>query len=78
MRSSFEIDSDGKLHVHRVVKSTQAPHPVRLTRQAQIIRVQIFDKCSIDTLLTLVRQCHAIRQPIHIYADDPALTRTRH
>ena len=59
MRSSFEIDSDGKLHVHRVVKSTQAPHPVRLTRQAQIIRVQIFDKCSIDTLLTLVRQCRA-------------------
>ena len=55
MRSSFEIDSDGKLHVHRVVKSTQAPHPVRLTCQAQIIRVQIFDKCSIDTLLTLVR-----------------------
>lgn len=73
MRSSFEIDSDGKLHVHRVVKSTQAPHPVRLTRQAQIIRVQIFDKCSIDTLLTLVRQCRAIRQPIHIQSDFPSL-----
>lgn len=42
MRSSFEIDSDGKLYVHRVTKSVQAPHPVRLTRQAQIIRVQIF------------------------------------
>ena len=74
MRSSFEIDSDGKLHVHRVVKSTQAPHTVRLTRQAQIIRVQIFDKCSIDTLLTLVRQCRAIRQPIHIQSDFPGFS----
>jgi len=74
MRSSFEIDSDGKLHVHRVTKSVQAPHPVRLTRQAQIIRVQIFDKCSIDTLLTLIRQCRAIRQPIHIQSDFPGLS----
>ena len=69
MRSYFEIDNDGTIHIRGVSSSTHSINLIRITHHTHIDRVQIHSSFSVDELLTLIQQCRATRPPFHIQSD---------